>query len=457
MRGSTGASDGRTSGLTVDRTRTGSSATTPRPVPSTATATPSGTTPPTPTGSRCRPPATAVRPGDRPQQRRQRHRPRRPAAGAAQRHGPGADEQRQPVAGPLVPLRRRRRLLAGHGVGVQRQPPHRGWRPAHQSTAVGRDRRRLRHRAPLHRRHRHRPLHLRQRRPRRPHLLLLSDCRLHELDLPAQRRVHLLNQRRRQLGYGRQPGRAHAAHLAGQHLPRPHGGTTSPPRYQPAATPGRRSQSPTRPPAAPSTRRCTSQLVVWRSAEAPAGQPVAASSSPDRPRPPDGHRPTIATSDDGGGPGGLHPRGRTRTGLERANPVHGADGKPSGYPDEARLTIDIAMNVDDPADVTCGPASWLRRPTSPSTRLCRSASSSGFSRDLQPRFVCLTRMTNDWDLFRRSRNSRTVEALYAPVVMPPERQPHGGRPGLSNTCNIWIWCSRRRSAATSSSGCGGSR
>src|SRR4029450_714171 len=33
------------------------------------------------------------------------------------------DEQRQPVPDPLVPLGRRRRLLAGHGAGVPRQPP----------------------------------------------------------------------------------------------------------------------------------------------------------------------------------------------------------------------------------------------------------------------------------------------------------------------------------------------
>ena len=48
------------------------------------------------------------------------------------------------------------------------------------------------------------------------------------------------------------------------------------------------------------------------------------------------------------GPGGLQPRGRTRTGLEVVdNPVHGADGQPSACRGEGVLTVDLLRNVSD--------------------------------------------------------------------------------------------------------------
>ena len=249
------------------RTRTGSSATTPPPARSTATATPSGTTPPTATGSGCRPPTTAGSDlGTGPQQRRQRHRPRRPTGGAAQRHGPGADGQRQrsprsgrsapstaaPAGGPRCwcpasaatpwpagcatsPLPSAEMDAAGtayvvwqdcrfrsgctsNDIVMSKSTSETTWGAGHP----GADRRHLQHRGPLHPRHRGGPSTSGGQRPHRPDLLLLSDRGLHLQHLPAQRRLHLLHQRRHQLERGTNVDRPDVAVLAGQHLPGPH-------------------------------------------------------------------------------------------------------------------------------------------------------------------------------------------------------------------------------------------
>ena len=87
----------------------------------------------------------------------------------------------------------------------------------------GADRRHLQHRGPLHPRHRGGPLHLGRQHPHRPDLLLLSNRGLHLDHLPAERRLHLLDQRRHQLEHSDQRDRPDGAVLVGQHLPGPHG------------------------------------------------------------------------------------------------------------------------------------------------------------------------------------------------------------------------------------------
>ena len=137
-----------------------------------------------------------------------RDRPRRAAGGAAQRHRPRALPAPPTRPDPLVPLRRRRRQLAGHGAGLHvshhtvagglREEPlpsaeidsagtaYVAWAdcrfrtgcPAttscvsevdqrnHLGRALpGPDRRHLQHRGPLRARHRRRPIHLRRHRP----------------------------------------------------------------------------------------------------------------------------------------------------------------------------------------------------------------------------------------------------------------------------------------------------
>ena len=167
---------------------------------------------------------------------------------------------------PLVPLHRRRRQLAGHRPGLHHPSPHRRRWAADQPAALGRDRlgrhrlcgvaglpvplwlcrqrhrheqvhqrdhlgaghpgpdrRHLQHRGPLHPRHRGGPRHLRRQRPHRADLLLLPQPQLHRGDLPAGCRVHLLDQRGRQLEPSDPAGRADDAVVACQHLPGPHG------------------------------------------------------------------------------------------------------------------------------------------------------------------------------------------------------------------------------------------
>ena len=59
--------------------------------------------------------------------------------------------------------------------------------------------------------------------PARPDLLLLPQRQLHRLDLPAQRRLHLLHQRRHQLERADPARRADEPVLDRQHQPGPHG------------------------------------------------------------------------------------------------------------------------------------------------------------------------------------------------------------------------------------------